>query len=86
MSKHNYLIKTDADDNRHVYRIEKDLGTHYQVTNPLFVRFGCVFSNWGRKRTVSKKYLESRKFRQMSTALAKKYNAIKQYDDTGVLY
>ena len=85
-NKFTYLIKTDDDDNRHVYRIEHDLGTHYTVTNPLFVCFGSVFSNWGRRRTVSKKYLTSRKFVRMSSALEKKYNAIKRDDSTGDLF
>ena len=85
-TEYNYLIKTDSDDNRHVYRIEKDLGVRYEVTNPLFVCFGSVFSNWGRKRTVSKKWLETHGFRQMSTELSKKYDSIKKDESPSVLY
>ena len=82
----NYLIKTDSEGYRHVYRIESESQSHYAVTNPLFNCFGSVFNTYGRKRTITRKWVERNGYVKMDPTLAKKYDAIKKGDSCEVLY
>jgi len=82
----NYLIKTDDQGYRHVLRIEDETDTHITITNPLFNCFGSVFNSYGRKRTITKKWLAKTPFVPMSPTLSKKYDNIKNGDGCEVLY
>ena len=80
-----YLIKT-VNDERTVLRIDGENDTHYTVTSPLFVRFGSTFSHFGRSRAISKKWVNSRKFAKMDPTMAAKYDQVKRFDDSSVLF
>lgn len=81
-----YLIKYDDEGYRHVLRVEDETDTHITITNPLFNCFGSVFNSYGRKRTITKKWLSKRPFVWMDAKLAKKYDNIKNGDGCEVLY
>lgn len=80
-----YMYK-EAEDYRRVYRILEETTTHFVVDQPFFTHFGNKFSCWRKKKQISKKWLEQRKFVIMPQHLAKKYDAIKQYESTAVLF
>ena len=82
----NYLIKTDDEGYRHVLRIEDETDTHITITNPLFNCWGSVFNSYGRKRTITKKWLSKTPFVPMTSKLSKKYDSIKNGDSCEVLY
>jgi len=81
-----YLIKIDDEGYRHVLRIEDETDTHITITNPLFNCWGSVFNSYGRKRTITKKWLSKTPFVPMTSKLSKRYDNIKNGDYTEVLY
>ena len=81
-----YLIKTDEENYRHVLRVEDETETHITITNPLFNCFGSVFNSYGRKRTITKKWLAKRPFVWMDDEMAKLYDNIKNGDSSSTLY
>lgn len=81
-----YFIK-ETNNMRHVLRVESEDELTLTISNPLFTHFGSKFCDYGRKRTITKKWFNRQKgWKPMNQNLSNKYDTIKRGDNTSILF